>query len=364
MASQRIRRRRPALFQRVTVVTLALAFLPLLLTPVVVQSIHLDIHVPLPPKGCLKYHALLSNRMLRRASSSQSSGGRHNATGGGGTEEVNLFVDHDPHVTLYLANFDLEAADKASSPKEANSLVGDAVPTVTSDLSSALNQTRLAEFKAAISSLNFTQILHSNGLQNCPLSLAKDPVSNSYYNINGAYTMLNIENTQCLRTLSNSILHSLQSFLTRPIIVPDWVTSLPEPARSAAIYRARTFGSPCVLEGFMPHVTVGYDPSITSPKFASLAIADWGEGDTTTGDEAHSQLIQLRGQTTTTDGDAPNMQWRIDTMKEWEQQYEHASATCIDEVEGIALGKTGVGGTVLTTSRMGYWDLGVKPSSH
>ena len=50
-------------------------------------------------------------------------------------------------------------------------------------------------------------------------------------------------------------------------------------------------------------------------------------------------------------------------MKEWEQQYEHASATCIDEVEGIALGKTGLGGTVLTNSRMGYWDLGIKPSS-
>ena len=29
----------------------------------------------------------------------------------------------------------------------------------------------------------------------------------------------------------------------------------------------------------------------------------------------------------------------------------------MDEVEGIALGKTGVGGTVLANSRMWYWKL-------
>ena len=44
-------------------------------------------------------------------------------------------------------------------------------------------------------------------------------------------------------------------------------------------------------------------------------------------------------------------------MSQWSEMYNQGSATCVDEVEGIALGKTGLGGTGLVNSRMGYWNL-------
>jgi len=39
-----------------------------------------------------------------------------------------------------------------------------------------------------------------------------------------------------------------------------------------------------------------------------------------------------------------------------ESRYKQERETCIDEVQGIALGITSVGGTVLANSRMGYWN--------
>lgn len=249
------------------------------------------------------------------------------------SERVNLFADHTPHVTLYLADFDLE--DRA--PKAAGADDATAPPV-------ALNQTKVTSFLDAISSLNLTQIIA--GLT-CPLSLSQDPESQGYYNINGDYTMLPVRDTQCLQTLSTTLLHSLQGYLREPVVVPAWVASLPEPARSAAIYRSRTYGSPNVLEGFEPHVTVGYDPSgggKNGPDPSSSALASAMRG-------AGSSRETLSAKDTT------NVQWRIDAMEQWNEAYRKARETCTDEVEGIALGRTGVGGTVLAHSRMGYWDL-------
>ena len=218
--------------------------------------------------------------------------------GGGGGDVVDLFTQHTPHVTLYLADFALEDDDAQAE----------------------LNQTKVEAFTNAISSINFTEIIAG---VNCPLSFANDQSTSAYYKINGAFTMLPIENTQCLQALSEKLVYTLQPYLRRPIIVPSWVASLPEPARSAAIYRCRTWGSPNVFEEFEPHVTVGYDP-----------ISSY---------VAHATT-----------------KWRDDAMKQWNEAYVQV---CIDEVQGIALGKTGVGGTVLAKTQMGYWKFRGKPNS-
>ena len=94
-------------------------------------------------------------------------------------------------------------------------------------------------------------------------------------------------------------------------------------SRSSAIFRTRTYGSPNVLDGFAPHVTVGFDPAPpggTSPSVRS------------------------------------GLQ-RAETMEQWNVAYEPLRQTCIDAAQGIAVGKTGGGGTVLANSRMGSWDL-------
>lgn len=300
---------KPTLFGR-TAATLSLA----LLFPLLCQSIYLDIHVPLP-QGCLKYHALLANRLLREASrptapppTSQSKNDGENKVPQP-SERVDLFSHHTPHVTLYLADFDLEVDTDVQKEDSAG-------------IAKALNKTKVGAFLGTISSLNFTEIMDG---WNCPLSFAKDQSTSAYYNINGAYAMLPIEDTPCLQTLSTKLLHSLQSYVRHPIVVPSWVASLPEPDRSSAIYRSRTYGSPNVLEGFDPHVTVGFDPTVSDSSPAKH-------------DSVQSSL-----------------QWRVDTMKQWNDAYQLVRETCIDEVQGIALGKNGVGGTVLANSIMGYW---------
>lgn len=297
----------------VAILTLTVLF------PLLCQSVHLDIHVPLP-QGCLKYHALLANRLLGAASRppppSQTEKDAADKLAQP-SEEVDLFSEHTPHVTLYLSDFDLEM---------------DAPKTDSAGVVAALNQTKVDAFLNVLSSLNFTEILDGN---NCPLSFAKDQSTNAFYTINGAYTMLPIESTECLQTLSTTLLHSLQSYLRYPIVVPNWVAELPEPSRSAAIYRSRTYGSANVLDGFQPHVTVGFDPISDTPPAMH--------------DPTSKDSLSLKDQS--------SLQWRDDTMKQWNEAYKQVRETCIDEVQGIALGKTSVGGTVLASSRMGYWNL-------
>ena len=265
------------------------------------QSIYLDIHVPLPQRGCLEYQALFANRLLSSSTRPVSSTAETDSSDGASSsttssEQVDLFNKHTPHITLYLANFDLEVNNNNNIELQ------------------QLNETKVNEFKQTISSLNFTDI--SIGLQNCHLSFKSTANDDIFYNINGSYTMLPIELTPCLQTLSTTLLHALQSHLHHPIQVPSWVADMDEPQRSKAIYRTRQYGSPNVLEAYVPHVTVSYDPSISK----SLTS-----------------------------------QWRVDKMNEWNNLYKQEREHCIDEVQGIALGMTSVGGTVLANSRMGYW---------
>ena len=276
------------------------------------QSIYLDIHVPLPQRGCLEYQALFANRLLSSSSTRPVSSPTQTDSDGAdaSSEQVDLFNKHTPHITLYLANFDLEVNNNNNNALQQQGADG----TDDHHIKLQLNETKVNEFKQTISSINFTDILI--GLQNCHLSFKSTANDDIFYNINGSYTMLPIELTPCLQTLSNSLLHALQSHLHHPIQVPSWVANMDEPQRSKAIYRTRQYGSPNVLQAYVPHVTVGYDPSISN----SLTS-----------------------------------QWRVDKMNEWNNLYKQEREHCIDEVQGIALGMTSVGGTVLANSRMGYW---------
>mmetsp|Transcript_27019 Transcript_27019/g.51098 ORF Transcript_27019/g.51098 Transcript_27019/m.51098 type:complete len:393 (-) Transcript_27019:170-1348(-) len=345
--------RRTISIQALTTQLLLLTLTVVLLHPQPCQSIHLDIHVPLS-QGCLEYYALLANRLLREASrpsSSSSSQLNNETTGADQTEEkgeddkevsqpsehVDLFMRHTPHVTLYLADFDLEVDEEAVDDTDADGAAAEDAAQTANDIidqaARALNLTKVAAFKDTIASLNFTEIISG---WNCPLTFSvpeqdqqNQPTSSSssYYKINGAYVMLPIENTPCLQTLSTTLLHTLQSYLKHPVLVPSWVASLAEPLRSSAIFRSRTYGSPNVLEGFDPHVTVGFDETV-------LVV---GSSDADSSSERSS------------------LQWRVEAMEEWNDAYQTERETCSDEVQGIALGKTGVGGTVLSDSRMGYW---------
>ncbi len=299
------------------------AVLTLLMLPLSCQSVHLDIHIPLPD-GCLKYYTLLANRLLRQASRPISSGSTDLPPA---IEEVNLFSLHTPHITLYLADFDLEIA---------NISVQDDTGAIR------LNNTKVAAFLNDISHLNFTEII--SGME-CTLSYFSKGASNTFYVINGAFTMLPIEKTPCLQMLSDTVLYTMKSYLRQPVAVPEWVAQLPEPTRSESIYRSREYGSPNVLEGFDPHVTVGFDPPIFSLTSSQHV---WSS--------SQSPILE-------SDGQANILQRRSEAMNQWNDLYGQAvsSENCVNDALGIALGKVGVGGTVLADSIMGYWDIGLPP---
>jgi len=300
----------------------SLAALLLHLTIIAIShAIYLDIHVPLPnDDDCLMTQTLRANELLRSYSSNQK---KYDS------EEVDLFSRHVPHITLFLADFDLEIDD-------GNALEDESL--------SQLNVTKVDSFLAAISTINFTQVIQ--GLD-CTLSLStqsfiehNDDSNNKdkFYTINGAFTMLNVQNTPCLKALSSAILDPVESFVKRPIIVPSWAASLPEPERSAAIYRSRKYGSPNVKEGFSPHLTVGFD----DPSRGSAAGATYHH---------YSSHADVNSDT--------SMQWREDAMEQWNEGFALLmNDGCSSEVKRIAVGRNGIGGTVLANSRMRYWKVG------
>ena len=278
--------------------TSLIAFLLLHLAVILAIShaIYLDIHVPLLPfDDCLLTQTLRANELLRQNSD---------------TEQVDLFTKHTPHITLFLADFDLELHDDRQL-ENGKSLA-------------QLNVTKVNSFLKTISKINFTEVVQG---MDCTLSLSEDDPDNSkqFYTINGSFTMLNVQNTPCLKALSNATVFPLESFIKRPVIVPSWVASLEEPERSAAIYRSRKYGSPNIFEGFTPHLTVGFDPS-TNNNSADTA--------------AHHH-------------------WREDAMKQWNEGFISLLVNdgCSSSVMGVAVARNSIGGTVLANSRMGYWNV-------
>jgi len=302
--------------------SLALVF-HLAIFMVISHAIHLDIHVPLPSDDCLMTQTLRANELLRSFSRIQNVSTPNDENDvPAPLEQVDLFSLHTPHITLFLADFDLEL--------DHNHIIG-------KDELGQLNTTKVDSFLETISTINFTNVIH--GLE-CKLSLSTESFigldnlnhDDKYYTINGAFTMLIVQNSPCLKKLSDTILHTVESFVKRPVIVPSWVASLPEPQRSAAIYRSRKYGSPNVFEGFLPHLTVGFDP----PTVTNAAVS-----------HHHSLRVEQTSR-----------QWREDAMKQWNEGFKLVKDRCSSKVKGIAVGKNSLGGTVLANSRMKFWSVG------
>lgn len=165
-------------------------------------SIQLDIHLVLESNTCLSNTANEANHHLMNHSSS---------------EKISFDKSLLPHVTLYLTDFQTES-----------------IPNLFSTLRQSLNSTQLI-------------------------------VEISNVMVNGAYSMYQIENTNGMQMLSDSIVQSTKEFITPNQTIPEWVYNLPEPMRSKKIAYVKKYGSPNVLDAFDPHITVGYDNVASEP---------------------------------------------------------------------------------------------------
>ena len=131
--------------------SLLLLFLPLC------QSIYLDIHVPLPQRDCLEYQALFANRLLRGSSTRLESSPRKTsesirtdgASSTTSSEQVDLFNKHTPHITLYLANFDLEVNNNNN-----NAVQQESDGTGDHHIKLQLNQTKVNELASFLTSFD------------------------------------------------------------------------------------------------------------------------------------------------------------------------------------------------------------------
>lgn len=208
---------------------MATALLLLLLPLATAQAVLLNVHLPLhsvknSSELCPYTHALRANLFLKQAFPS--------------TEEIAFMRVNSPHLTLFLADFDLATDDN-----------------VTSLLDGA---------QAAI-----------RDHEPCEVHWPTAPI------VHGAYAMYPIQTTKCLRSLSSQLVRALQPYITRPQPIPDWVKGLPLLKKLQKLYLINKFGSPNVFGAYDPHVTVGYDET-TSPEerliILERAVADIHDG--------------------------------------------------------------------------------------
>mmetsp|Transcript_26599 Transcript_26599/g.57718 ORF Transcript_26599/g.57718 Transcript_26599/m.57718 type:complete len:264 (+) Transcript_26599:101-892(+) len=92
-------------------------------------------------------------------------------------------------------------------------------------------------------------------LPQCEVTISHSP------NVNGPYAMWPVHLTECLQIVSDEIVDATYKFIKRPPTIPDWIWSLPEPQRSRKLNMIKRYGSPNVYEEFEPHITAGYDVS-------------------------------------------------------------------------------------------------------
>jgi len=128
------------------------------------------------------------------------------------SDDVWLATINQPHVTLYLTEFD--------------------------DSNLQLLQDRLGEI--------------SEVLYRCYLWMNDTEPS-------GDYGMWNVINNQCLQSSSDVVVNATYDLAVPNQPVPDWVYKLPEPERSEKIEMIKLYGSPNVFSQFQPHVTLAYD---------------------------------------------------------------------------------------------------------
>jgi len=73
------------------------------------------------------------------------------------------------------------------------------------------------------------------------------------------YVMWNVELSDCLQRLSNSVVLATYQYATPNQSIPPWVNSLPKAEREKKIAMIEKYGSPNVFSEFQPHLTIAYD---------------------------------------------------------------------------------------------------------
>lgn len=197
----------------------------------------LDIHLPvkMSSQSCVYDEALLWNLAFQNMNNGESS-----------FEAIDFVSHHTPHVTLYLADFNMEneMIPNESTHESIYNINQTKIDTLVKTL-----KTVVEEIKEEITQKD----LRYNFKFPCNIQII-DSITN------GAYTMLNIENNACLQYLSDKIVNRTMSFVHFPSPIPDWVQSISDPIeRKQKIDLIEKYGSPNVFQGFTPHVTVSYN---------------------------------------------------------------------------------------------------------
>lgn len=246
-------------------------------------SILLDIHLPLNPSSteeCVYNEALRWNKALQEINEDLIN------ENGEQIEFIDFVAHHTPHVTLYLADFNIENELSSEIKKNINQTKLDA-------LTKAIKDT-VIEFKDEIKNSQVS----SNLQYPCKIEISEPIVS-------AAYTMLDIRNNECLQLLSDRIVSNTKKFVHFPSPVPDWVYTIKDmKKREEKIELIQKYGSPNVFDGFEPHVTVSYEENVTNE----------------------------------------SIEWRESMVKELQTVLP---SECTQEGDNLALGYTSLGGTVV-----------------
>ncbi|GMH95676.1 hypothetical protein TrST_g6413 [Triparma strigata] len=91
----------------------------------------------------------------------------------------------------------------------------------------------------------------------------------------GSYGMLDVGLTTCLQALSDSLVTATSKYVdpSAKEYIPDWVYQLPPEEQKAKIDLISQYGSPNVLSGFSPHVTLLAD-DVNTTELAGIMAAN------------------------------------------------------------------------------------------
>jgi len=146
-------------------------------------------------------------------------------------QQIDLTAHQQPHVTLYLTDF--QERNYAVFSKLVEQLVQDEF---------------VSKFDA-----------HGNwlsGAEPCEVLCEASLMRNV-----STYAMWPVENSECIQSMSDRIVQKISLYISdeAKTKVPDWINLLPEALKSEKIRMIHEYGSPNVFSQFSPHVTLAYD---------------------------------------------------------------------------------------------------------
>eukprot|EP01029_Cantina_marsupialis_P029756 TRINITY_DN782144_c0_g1_i1.p1 TRINITY_DN782144_c0_g1~~TRINITY_DN782144_c0_g1_i1.p1 ORF type:complete len:228 (+),score=53.29 TRINITY_DN782144_c0_g1_i1:47-730(+) len=145
-------------------------------------------------------------------------------------EDIFLQTYQQPHITLYLTEFQTDALDSIISA--ANDIV-------------------------------------KNFPSHCIVELQDATAT-------GSYTMWHVKPTSCLQRMSDKIVEATSKYAIPNQPIPDWIAGLKNATmRAEKINYVKKYGSPNVFSQFQPHVTLSYDAKPVEDDVAhALELAD------------------------------------------------------------------------------------------